>query len=398
MRPWPSRSAAVLAVLVTVVSCREDTGSPTAPAPGPEVATTATTALAFWQVSGGEFHTCGVTTDGRAYCWGANGGTLGDGTTVDRFAPAAVLGGLQFRHVSAGGSQHTCGVTTDHHAYCWGLNHLGQLGDGTTILRSVPVPVVGGHQFRQVSAGLDYACGITYPDNQAYCWGRNDYGQLGVGDQIQRLTPTAVRGGRRFRQISAGEWFAGHTCAITTTNEAYCWGSNQYGQVGDSSSAQRRVRPVLVAGGHQFTQVEAGPRHTCAVTTDDRAFCWGYGLDGQLGTGQAYLSFWPRAVAGRLSFLRVTAGVHHTCGETSSGQAYCWGSGPLGNGSGTMQLKPVTVAGGLRFAQLSAASFHTCGKTTAAVAYCWGSNYYGQLGDGTTTDRLVPTAVAGATD
>jgi alpha-tubulin suppressor-like RCC1 family protein len=393
MEALPSRSVILVVGLVSIMGCRDEAGSPTGPTPTTLQADMAAT-LAFRQVSAGEYHTCGVTTDNRAYCWGANGGTLGDGTTIDRLQPAAVLGEFRFRHVSAGGSQHTCGVTTDYQAYCWGLNHMGQLGDGTTTLRSMPAPVAGGRQFRQVSAGTDYACGITYPDDRAFCWGRNDYGQLGVGDQIQRLTPAAVQGGRRFRQISASQWFAGHTCALTTTNEVYCWGSNRYGQIGDSSTAKRRVRPVLVVGGREFAHVDAGPRQTCGVTTASRAFCWGYGVDGQLGTGDTHSSSWPRPVARRLTFVRVTGGVSHTCGETTTGQAYCWGTGPLGTGSGTTELKPIPVTGGLLFGQLSTGPYHTCGKTTTSTAYCWGYNGWGQLGDGTTTSRLVPTAVA----
>jgi alpha-tubulin suppressor-like RCC1 family protein len=362
-----------------------------------QAATASVVALAVRQVDAGDIHACAVTTDQQAYCWGNNGaGELGDATVADRLTPVAVVGGLRFRQVSAG-DEHTCGVTTDNLAYCWGFNFHGQVGDGTTTARSTPVPVAGGRRYRQVSAGAFFTCGVTYPDNLAYCWGRNDYGQLGAGDAVQRLTPVAVRGGHVFRQVSAGTFFNGlHACGVTLTNEAYCWGGNRYGQLGDSTTATRRVRPVLVAGGHHFIQVAAGAAHTCAVTPTNRAFCWGNGREGQIGNGKTYLSFWPRRVSGGLSFRRVTAGFRHTCGETIDNVAYCWGSGgQLGNGTTAQRATPVAVAGALGFAQLSAGEFSTCGTTTAAVAYCWGSNERGQLGDGTTADRLTPTAVAG---
>jgi alpha-tubulin suppressor-like RCC1 family protein len=390
-------TAIAAAYVLSALGCREDAETPTAPAPPMQAATaSAAVALAFHQVDAGAIHSCGVTTDEQAYCWGSNvAGELGDGTATDRLTPVAVVGGLRFRNVSAG-EEHSCGVTTDNVAYCWGFNGSGQVGDGTTTRRSTPVPVAGGHLFRQVSAGTFYTCGVTYPDNLAYCWGRADYGQLGAGDTFQRLTPVAVHGGHLFRQVSAGSSFDGHTCGVTPTNQAYCWGSNRYGQLGDSSTAKRRVRPVLVAGGHQFIQVAAGFWHTCAVTTTNQAFCWGNGTDGQIGNGKTYLSFWPRKVAGGLTFLRVTAGFRQTCGVTTDNLGYCWGSGSqLGNGTTTMRVTPVAVAGGLRFAQLSADESSTCGTTLAAVAYCWGINEHGQLGDGTTTDRLTPTAVAG---
>jgi alpha-tubulin suppressor-like RCC1 family protein len=182
---------------------------------------------------------------------------------------------------------------------------------------------------------------------------------------------------------------------------------NGYGQLGDSSTASQRLTPSRVAGTRRFRQVDAGELHTCGETTNDRAFCWGYGRNGQIGDGKTYLRFWPRAVAGGLSFERVSAGVLHTCGETTLNQAYCWGDnalGQLGNGTNTgpetchyrpCSTRPVAVAGGRFFKQVSAGVWHACG-TTAAAAYCWGYNSFGQVGDGTTTDRLTPVPVAGA--
>lgn len=144
--------------------------------------------------------------------------------------------------------------------------------------------------------------------------------------------------------------------------------------------------------------IDAGENHTCAVTTDYRAFCWGSGQAGELGDGQAYISFTPRAVAGGLSFARVTAGVAHSCGETRTKQAYCWGGGgALGSGTTESSVTPVPVAGGHTFAQLSAGEFHTCGKTTGSVAYCWGFNLSGQIGNGTkdNEDHPTPSPVVG---
>jgi alpha-tubulin suppressor-like RCC1 family protein len=383
-------------VLVAALGCSEDVQSPTAPESKPALATTATTALAFYQVSAGSFHTCGVTTDNRAFCWGfygLGGQALGDGSTNASLTPVAVVGGLRFRQVSAGYTA-TCGVTLDHRAFCWGFNGYGELGDGSTTLRLRPVAVAGGLLFRQVEIGFEHTCGVSYPDNRVYCWGYNFDGQLGDGTRINRLTPVAVASLLPFRQVTAG---FKHACGVTTDDRVFCWGNNKLGQIGDSTTVFRRVKPTLVARAHQFRQVDAGWDTSCAVTTDDRAFCWGEGRQGQVGNGKLAFYFWPRAVAGGLLFSRVSTSGSQTCGETTGNRAYCWGQnvfGELGDGTTINRLTPVAVVGGLTFAQLSAGNA-TCGKTPASVAYCWGGNTYGELGDGTTVNRLTPVAVAG---
>ena len=359
------------------------------PSAGPTPIAAATTALVFSQVSAGGFentgqHACGITGGGKAYCWGANGGgQLGNGTATGPEAcllfpgasdqteacstkPVAVAGGLTFRQVSVGGS-HSCGVTTDRRAYCWGSNISGQLGDGsTTAQRLTPVAVGGGHRFRLVEAGFLHTCGVTFPDNLAYCWGLNVFGELGDRSTTTRRSPVAVAGGHTFSQVTTGQWF---TCGVTPANVAYCWGRNRSGQVGDSTNAGRRQQPVLVAGGHRFTQVAAGARHACAVTLANQAYCWGDGQSGQLGDGKRNLSFWPRAVSGGLSLERVTAGGSHTCGETTGNLAYCWGFnafGEVGDGTFGAHVVPAAVGGGRFFSQLSAGSELTCGRTPAA--------------------------------
>jgi alpha-tubulin suppressor-like RCC1 family protein len=383
--------AMVLAAgLLALPGCGSEQPSPTAPDERPSPAVSAVAALSFFQLSASWLWTCGVTTDNRAYCWGNNDqGYLGDGTIIDRAAPVAVLGGLRFRHISGGGDV-TCAVTTDFHGYCWGNNQRGELGDGTTTERHSPVAVVGGLRFRQIEVGFLHACGLTYPDNRVYCWGWNRDGQLGLGTRTGpegcsgfgpcSTKPVPISSTLTFRQVTAG-WY--HSCAVTTDERLFCWGLNSSGQVGDSTSVFRRANPSRVGRSQRWRQVDGGIEHTCAVTTGDQAFCWGNGRDGQLGNGHTYLSFWPRAVAGEHAFRRVTAGGGHTCGETPSNGAWCWGAGgALGDGTTTQSLIPVAVTGGLFFSQLSAGRSYTCGRTPAGVGYCWGTNANGQLGLG----------------
>lgn len=381
-------------MMLPLVSCQDNHDSPTAPAL--ESATATSAPLSFRQVSAGRWHTCGVTTDDRAYCWGlGNRGQLGDGTTGygrRQFVPIAVKGGHAFRQVSAG-YDHTCAVTTTNQAFCWGWNG-GTLGDGTTMDRSVPVRVAGGHQFREVTGGVFHTCGLTVL-GRAYCWGDNFAGQLGNGTTTRRLTPVAVAGGRTFRVLSAG---GVHTCGVTSADDAFCWGDNNNGQVGDGSEAVRRVWPTRVAGGHKFRQVSGGESHTCGVNTSARAFCWGYGQYGQIGDGRTSDRLRPQAVAGAYSFSHVSGGGRHTCGVTTEKRAYCWGEnfGKLGDGTSTQRLTPSAVAGGIRFRLVEAGADHNCGVNPENRAYCWGSDYHGQRGDGAAeTIVLMPVPVRG---
>jgi len=406
-RMFPAASVVLLATL----ACHDDPESPTGPVQpsGPEASAAAAGALSFYQVSGGDGHTCGVTTDSLAYCWGYNeSGQLGTGTVggpescagaVGPFAcstrPVAVVGGHRFRAVSAGG-HNTCGITGDFRLYCWGAG--SQVGDGTSTDRPRPVAIGGSIRFRGVDVGDFHTCGLSQADNRAYCWGLNPFGELGDGTLESRLSPVAVRLGLRFHQLSVGQW---HSCGATTSGPAYCWGRNREGQLGDSTNVRQRTRPSRVVGPTDFRQIDAGGDHTCAVTTAHTAWCWGDGRDGEIGNGRAYLSFWPRAVAGGLSFGRVSAGHFFSCGETTTNRVYCWGSnslGELGDGTGIDRLRPVQVAGGLFFSQMNAGDWHACARTPSGAAYCWGYGFFGALGNGSSgfgSNALAPTAVLG---
>jgi alpha-tubulin suppressor-like RCC1 family protein len=173
----------------------------------------------------------------------------------------------------------------------------------------------------------------------------------------------------------------------------FCWGWNESGQLGDGTRDNRAVPTRVLAGAIRFRQVSTGFQYTCAVTTADVAYCWGSNEYAKLGNGTWSRSIdTPRSkVKGGIRFRSVDAGDWHTCGLATDGAAYCWGKPP---GSLTMYRLPMPVEGGLTFRQLNANSEHTCGVTTANVGYCWGYNFKSQLGDGTTDFRATPVPVA----
>jgi hypothetical protein len=365
---------------------------------------TSTVQLAFTTVSaGGLFagsgHTCGVTTGGAAWCWGAGGsGQLGNGSTGSSTVPVPVTdtGWQMFDSISAGES-HVCGLTPSGEAWCWGAGGSGELGNGSTSNSTVPVPVSGGLTFKSVSAGDAHACGVT-TGGAAYCWGSNIVGALGDGTTTDRLVPVPVSGGLTFAVVSAGQ----HTCGVTASGQAWCWGRNNRGQLGDGTTTQRNS-PVPVSGGLTFAGVDAGLLHTCGVTTGGDAWCWGSNDAGELGD-DSFIdseSLVPRLVQGVSMFATGSAGRLYSCGVTTTGAAWCWGdneSGQIGNGSTSLEQRvPAPVSGGLTFATVSADGTHTCGLTTTGAAWCWGDNSSGELGNPAAgTGSNVPVLVSGS--
>ena len=348
--------------------------------------------------SAGNYHNCALTSNGKAYCWGDDEeGELGNGSDTSRYTPVAVAGDLTFTMLSAG-PQHTCGLTSAGAAYCWGLNRQGALGDGTTRNHPTPVAVSQGLKFIRLSVGTNHTCGLT-PEGVVYCWGNDGWAQLGYRtDQLCPTpppllchpTPMAVASpsGLIFAAVTSGD---SHTCALTREGAAYCWGFNRDGRLGNGTTSSMSFTPVAVAGGLNFAEVSAGPGpHVCGITKRGAAYCWGGAAEnaGELGNNTRFGSLRPVAVAGGLTFTHVTVAALHACGITPRGAVYCWGDNTYGElGTGTkptgqrmFSTIPVAVSGGLEFVAVAAGGLHTCGITRPGAIYCWGSNFYGELG------------------
>jgi len=359
------------------------------------------THLSFASVSAGAGHVCALQGSGEPYCWGLNGdGQVGNGATADAHTPAMALGGpttdgspqiVPLAAISAG-QRYTCGLYGSA-AYCWGNNDYGQLGSGSTASSTQPGAVATGIGLARLSVGPYHACALT-PAGAAYCWGRNDYGQLGNATQTRSatVTPVAVVGGHAFSAIVAEELT---TCGLATDHTAWCWGNDFDGRLGDGGSDQQNV-PVLVHSPVPLMSLAGGLHDACGLDASGVAYCWGSGNEGELGSGASGAARVPTAIAG-LQFQSISPGAYHTCGIATSGEAYCWGfngDGELGDGTSSTHLSPVKTAGGLMWTMLSAGT-STCGLATDGFAYCWGPNADGELGNGTTDAIAHPGRVAG---
>jgi len=301
--------------------------------------------------------------------------------------------------VTVGGRQ-ACSLQQDATVRCWGGNTYGELGIGSTTNSSTPAnPGLTG--VRQISAGDGYTCAVMQTGS-IYCWGLNDTGQLGDGTTTQRNSPTKVVGITNAVSVQAGRF---HTCAILVDSSVSCWGANWYNQLGTTGSWGAGVNPYpakVVNAGGSITGVKSlavGGWHTCVVLGDNNGRCWGYWGDYALGNqwnGQ------PNPPSGQImggaDKTTVDLGNRYGC-ASSSGSLWCWGSnaeGQIGNNSNAntgggfsynLPFKVKNFSGSL--------AQHTCAVTSDSLVMCWGAGWRGQIGDGGTSGRWLPTPVVG---
>ncbi|MFN0075292.1 MAG: RCC1 domain-containing protein [Prosthecobacter sp.] len=315
----------------------------------------------------GTTHTLVVSSDGQIFAWGRNdSGQLGDGSTVDRTSAVAVdMSGVLFGKtvvdVAAGGG-FSLAVTSDGSIYSWGNNSVGQLGDGTSTVRHVPVAVdmtgvLFGKVVKSVSAGSVSAAALT-SDGYVFTWGRGIDGQLGNGTSGSSLVPvavdtTGVLSGKIVTSISMGSFFC---LAVASDGKAFSWGLNVSGMLGDGTATDRNT-PVAVdasgvLSGKNLVAVGAGREHSLAVSSDGLVYAWGYGGDGEMGNGSATgfnLSPVATDMSGAMSgkvVVAVSAGSSFSLALTSDGELFSWGqngSGNLGDGTTTERHVPVAV-------------------------------------------------------
>lgn len=354
-------------------------------------------------VAAGRNHTCVVREDRTVACWGKNAeGQLGTGDLAPSETPRTVPGLTGVASIVAGGS-HACALGEDRTVRCWGSNSHGQIGNGESgpgLVVATPVLVTGTDRVVALSAGANHTCAVL-ADGAVACWGANEEGQAGaatVGAGAHLATPTLVPGVTGATAIASG-WL--HTCAIARRASAdgavLCWGDNSHGQLGNASteSSSEPVRTYFITGA---TLLAAGRDHTCAV--DGAVLCWGANERGQIGNGRSatvHIEDVPISVSDISHPTALAAGEQFSCAALPTGVVKCWGdaaAGRLGDGrtSGWSDT-PVEVAGlDVDAVGIVCGARHTLVLGSGGALRAWGSNYWGELGDGTTTVRPTPVA------
>jgi alpha-tubulin suppressor-like RCC1 family protein len=392
-------------------------------------------------ISAGNLYTCGLTSSGKGFCWGYNAfSQLGNNKFVISNVPVAIsvpkkVKVLQFQSIYAGITS-TCGLTTTGKAYCWGSNMYLKLGIGNDNDSGVPVAVTApkGEKplvFSSLTVGEEQACGLT-PNGKAYCWGENGYGALGSDSttkaKASKTTPlTSLEAGNnptgssfpvaaaaskegqviKFLSINTG---ARSTCGLSVNGTVYCWGYNKFGQLGNGSTENSNIPTAIAAPSNKsalkFSSISAKGGHTCGLTSVGDTYCWGTNSFGGLGDNSTTNSAFPKRVlapsdGGILKFSKISSGGFHTCALTIDGTAYCWGMnkfGQLGSNNQKNSGIPVAVSAPksentIRFSSITSGDSHTCGISKIGQVYCWGDNSYGALGNNTTKNSSIPVLV-----
>ena len=400
----------------------------------------------------GTNRTCAILSN-NVWCWGKNNmGQLGDGTTSDSNIPVKVrsIGDMRNGEIIDifTAQSHSCVLTkssTGRRIYCWGDNRSGQLGNSDFGGSYSPVPieikVVGasaisdfsGNKISAIGGTGDTSCAIA--SGRVYCWGGNDWGQLGYGSSGSpgySAVPTMINSGGPNRipnnysatKLSTGGSRSRTMCVITTEKRAYCWGQARFGQLGvgpvagDKYSLATRVKGLedvidISQDGYWWTKDPNYVTHTCAIANAGRVYCWGgagLGQSGSPGSGNPKKHIEPKLVGGLPGVaLQVEVGISHSCAllnDAGTKKVYCWGNNEMGqlganrkyddSPDGTRwTYKPMQVDYGLpageKIVSLSAGANRGCVIMTNKRSYCWGLNNEGQIGDGTNVDRISPT-------
>jgi alpha-tubulin suppressor-like RCC1 family protein len=282
------------------------------------------------------------------------------------------------------GDSHSCALQTGGEIKCWGSNNHGQLGDGTTDGSTNPVEVSGITTATSLAVGPAYffSCALL-KDGKVMCWGYNNVGQLGDSTTNDRYTAVEVVGITRATSIALG---SSNACALLQDGKIKCWGENGNGQLGDTTTTSYRSTPAEVDGIMTAISVALGTSQACALLANSTVICWGYNY----GTS-------PEEVFGITTATSIALGEGHFCAVLTDGTMKCWGEnsrGQLGDGTTTHRSTLVEVDGIKTAISVALGYRHSCAILTDGKVSCWGENEYGQLGDGTTTDRYTAVNVS----
>lgn len=343
----------------------------------------------------------------RLFTWGNNAsGELAQGTVAELHVPTEVASDIRFASVSAGGNNatpsYTCAIDDVGAVYCWGANQRGQLGQGDRTARSTPSRVTLPVAARTITSDFDHVCALL-ADARLYCWGRNQEGELGQNDSVPPAGEDTARDALEPLEVPGADWSVvdtgdGHTCGIRFDGTLWCWGRNTTHQLGPSSETQVR-HPIQVGTDTDWLRVDSGQQFSLALKQDHSLWVWGENVgsttnDGNpLGMDASEVAS-PTRLGAATDWVTVSTRVFHSCAVNRADELWCWGrgiEGQLGIGDAAFHPTPTLVATGI--VDVRVTWFMTCAITRSRRLECTGDNDHGNVGTGDTERVLSFTDV-----
>lgn len=350
------------------------------------------------QIAGGKGFAVVLKTDGTVWSWGDNlRGKLGGG--LDSRSKPSQVKGISDVIAIAVGEYHTLALKKDGTVWSWGQNSSGQLGDGTTADHAAPEQVAGLSDITAISAGFSHSVALK-SDGTVWSWGDDSYSQLGDGKQDNETHPVKAINIQNAKAIAAGAY---HTVALDADSYVWGWGDNSMGELGNGISGSTYNSPTMAGGLNHVTQIAAGYNFTMALTDNSGLWTWGDNSQGQLGLGTSAGTAvtLPSAVQGSQNIVAIAAENLHALSLDKDGTVRAWGdnsSGQLGSGTApdgnTYDNVFPGIVNGLPKAAVIGTGFNFSFVVGADnTLWAMGNNAYGQLGDGTKQNQLVPEQI-----
>jgi uncharacterized repeat protein (TIGR02543 family) len=383
-------------------------------------------------ISLGYEHSVAMSSQGRIFTWGSNRyGKLGDGTTINKNFPIEITNQFDLYANEkivciSSGYFFSSVLTSTGRVFTWGLNNYGQLGDGTIIEKYTPTEITNhfnlsvGETIISLSLGGTHASAVT-SNGRVFTWGSNLYGQLGDATTIQRNTPTEITSHFNLsidEIIISTSLGSGHSSALTSNNRVFTWGLNQEGQLGDGTTTSRLTPTEITSKfnleiGETIISISFNAIHSSALTSSGRMFTWGYNNYGQLGNGTSdyNLHSIPTEITNQFNLnageliTDIFTGQHISSVITSEDRIFTWGwndYGQLGDGTTTQRGTPTEITNRFNLnlneeiVSMSLGGMHSSALTSSGHIFTWGFNSNGQLGDGTSSEwinQLTPTEI-----
>ncbi len=335
-------------------------------------------------ISGGGAHSLSICNDNTAMAWGLNvSGQLGNGDTLNRNIPVQVNGITGIIAIS-GGNAHTLALKNDGTVWAWGANNKGQLGNGTqTFHNNIPTQIIGLSGIIAISAGLNHSIALKN-DGTVWAWGKNYNGQLGIGSLQDTLYPAKVHLLTNIIAIGAGQEFS---IALKNDGTVWAWGYDDYCQIGGGGGGNF-IEPLLDTSLQNIVSISCGWRHYFAIKNDGTVWGKGDNTSGQMGLGSVFYCSSPPTQNNTLFGIKsIACGAVNTIALKADSTVLAWGyggSGVLGDGTTIfLNPNPVPVVGLTSIVSIACGSGHSLALKSDGTLWSWGGNGYGQLGNGT---------------